>query len=76
MYVQNERDYTLLLAVPCGVNHPDITEQTRNLSIGFIDYLRSKQAAGIVNVSQPDSNQVPWSRQQIRPRVLCRKKIS
>lgn len=53
----NEKDYTLLLAVPCGLNHMDITEQTKNLSIGFIDYLRSKLAAGIVNVSQPDSNQ-------------------
>ncbi|KAK7093999.1 hypothetical protein V1264_007676 [Littorina saxatilis] len=53
----NEKDYTLLLAVPCGVNHLDITDQTKNLTVGFIEYLRSKLAAGIVNVSQPGTNQ-------------------
>lgn len=49
----NEKDYSLLLAVPCGHDHMDISEQTRNLTVGFIDYLRSKLAAGIVNVSHP-----------------------
>ena len=56
--MQNEKDYTLLLAVPCGMSHMDITDQTKNLTVGFIEYLRSKLAAGIVNVSQPGTNQV------------------
>ena len=56
--MQNEKDYTLLLAVPCGLSHMDITDQTKNLTVGFIEYLRSKLAAGIVNVSQPGTNQV------------------
>lgn len=55
---QNERDYTLLLAVPSGHDQLDVNEQTKSLTIGFIDYLRSKLAAGIVNVSQPGSQQV------------------
>ncbi|XP_070174292.1 uncharacterized protein [Littorina saxatilis] len=55
--MKNEKDYTLLLAVPCGVNHLDITDQTKNLTVGFIEYLRSKLVAGIVNVSQPGTNQ-------------------
>lgn len=48
----------MLLAVPCGHDHMDISEQTRNLTVGFIEYLRSKQAAGIVNVSHPGTQQV------------------
>ncbi|KAK7481424.1 hypothetical protein BaRGS_00027380 [Batillaria attramentaria] len=54
----NEKDYSLLLAVPCGHDHMDISEQTRNLTVGFIEYLRSKLAAGIVNVSHPGTQQV------------------
>nr|KAG5695327.1 hypothetical protein BaRGS_006551 [Batillaria attramentaria] len=53
----NEKDYSLLLAVPCGHDHMDISEQTRNLTVGFIEYLRSKLAAGIVNVSHPGTQQ-------------------
>ncbi|XP_025083037.1 protein split ends-like isoform X2 [Pomacea canaliculata] len=56
----NERDYTLLLAVPSGHDQLDVNEQTKSLTIGFIDYLRSKLAAGIVNVSQPGSQQAAF----------------
>lgn len=56
--LQMEKDYCMMLALPCGRDHTDIYQQTRAMSTGFIQYLQQKQAAGIVNVADPGSQQV------------------
>lgn len=53
-----EKDYCMLLALPCGRDHGDIIQQTRAMSTGFIHYLQQKQAAGIVNVADQTTQQV------------------
>nr|XP_020468247.1 msx2-interacting protein isoform X2 [Monopterus albus] len=55
MTVENE--YCLLLALPCGRDQEDVLGQTQALKSGFITYLQAKQAAGIINVPNPGSNQ-------------------
>lgn len=55
---QVENDYCLLLALPCGRDQEDVLGQTQALKSGFITYLQAKQAAGIINVPNPGSNQV------------------
>ncbi|XP_060565784.1 msx2-interacting protein-like isoform X2 [Ruditapes philippinarum] len=55
--MQMEKDYCMMLALPCGRDHTDIYQQTRAMSTGFIQYLQQKQAAGIVNVADPGSQQ-------------------
>ncbi|XP_039251148.2 uncharacterized protein LOC120328686 isoform X2 [Styela clava] len=54
-------DFCLLLALPCGRDKTDVIRQQNALKQGFIDYLKQKQAAGIVNVkhAQPQ-NQVQY----------------
>ncbi|CAL8306339.1 unnamed protein product [Gadus morhua 'NCC'] len=52
-----ENDYCLLLALPCGRDQEDVLSQTQALKTGFITYLQAKQAAGIINVPNPGSNQ-------------------
>ncbi|XP_054464689.1 msx2-interacting protein isoform X2 [Anoplopoma fimbria] len=52
-----ENDYCLLLALPCGRDQEDVLGQTEALKSGFITYLQAKQAAGIINVPNPGSNQ-------------------
>ncbi|XP_034392532.1 msx2-interacting protein isoform X1 [Cyclopterus lumpus] len=52
-----ENDYCLLLALPCGRDQEDVLGQTQALKTGFITYLQAKQAAGIINVPNPGSNQ-------------------
>ncbi|XP_076023267.1 msx2-interacting protein [Genypterus blacodes] len=52
-----ENDYCLLLALPCGRDQDDVLGQTQALNSGFITYLQAKQAAGIINVPNPGSNQ-------------------
>jgi hypothetical protein len=52
-----ENDYCLLLALPCGRDQEDVLGQTQALNTGFITYLQAKQAAGIINVPNPGSNQ-------------------
>ncbi|XP_031422212.1 msx2-interacting protein [Clupea harengus] len=52
-----EGDYCLLLALPCGRDQEDVLAQTHALKGGFITYLQAKQAAGIINVPNPGSNQ-------------------
>ncbi|XP_030623086.1 msx2-interacting protein isoform X2 [Chanos chanos] len=52
-----ESDYCLLLALPCGRDQEDVLNQTHALKSGFITYLQAKQAAGIINVPNPGSNQ-------------------
>ncbi|XP_051962166.1 msx2-interacting protein [Xyrauchen texanus] len=50
-------EYCLLLALPCGLDQEDVHNQTHALKTGFITYLQAKQAAGIINVPNPGSNQ-------------------
>ncbi|XP_065141878.1 msx2-interacting protein isoform X2 [Paramisgurnus dabryanus] len=52
-----ESEYCLLLALPCGLDQDDVHNQTHALKTGFINYLQAKQAAGIINVPNPGSNQ-------------------
>ncbi|RVE55668.1 hypothetical protein OJAV_G00234000 [Oryzias javanicus] len=52
-----ENDFCLLLALPCGRDQEDVLSQTQALKSGFITYLQAKQAAGIINVPNPGSNQ-------------------
>ncbi|KAM6977007.1 msx2-interacting protein [Aplochiton taeniatus] len=52
-----EQDYCLLLALPCGRDQGDVLSQTQALNEAFITYLQAKQAAGIINVPNPGSNQ-------------------
>ncbi|XP_062316006.1 msx2-interacting protein [Osmerus eperlanus] len=52
-----DSDYCLLLALPCGRDQDDVLSQTHALKGGFITYLQAKQAAGIINVPNPGSNQ-------------------
>lgn len=50
----------MLLALPCGRDHPDVIRQSENLENGFITYLQQKQAAGIVNIALPGSDQAAY----------------
>ncbi|TTV75066.1 Msx2-interacting protein [Bagarius yarrelli] len=52
-----ESEFCLLLAMPCGVNQEDVVTQTQVLKSAFINYLKAKLAAGIINVPNPGSNQ-------------------
>lgn len=71
-----ESDYCLLLALPCGRDQEDVVSQTESLKAAFITYLQAKQAAGIINVPNPGSNQVspmpsvPWCMHRWGLRVL------
>lgn len=55
--MQMEGEHCMLLALPCGRDHMDVLQQSNNLRNGFITYLQQKQAAGIVNVAVPGSQQ-------------------
>ncbi|KAJ8265031.1 hypothetical protein COCON_G00141300 [Conger conger] len=62
-----ESDYCLLLALPCGRDQEDVLNQTHALKGGFITYLQAKQAAGIINVPNPGSNQPAYVLQIFPP---------
>ncbi|XP_067873478.1 msx2-interacting protein-like [Heterodontus francisci] len=62
-----ETDYCLLLALPCGRDQEDVVSQTESLKAGFINYLQLKQAAGIINVPNPGSNQPAYVLQIFPP---------
>jgi len=53
-----DNEHCMLLALPCGRDHMDVLQQSNNLQTGFITYLQQKQAAGIVNIAAPGSQQV------------------
>ncbi|ESO10712.1 hypothetical protein HELRODRAFT_96972 [Helobdella robusta] len=55
-----ESEYTMLLAVPSGHDHVGLMTQSHNLQMYFIQYLQQKQAAGIVNIFQPNTNQAAY----------------
>lgn len=50
----------MLSALPCGLDHLDVSQQSANLQIGFITYLQQKKAAGIVNIPAPGSEQAAY----------------
>ena len=54
-------EHCILLALPCGRDQMDVLQQSSNLRNGFINYLQSKQAAGIVNSTAPGSQNVSAS---------------
>lgn len=57
---QISKEHCMLLALPCGRDHNDVLQQSTNLQTGFITYLQQKQAAGIINLPAPDSDQVAY----------------
>lgn len=58
--LQTDNEHCMLLALPCGRDHIDVLQQSTNLSSGFITYLQQKQAAGIVNIPAPGSEQAAY----------------
>ena len=54
--MQMPTEHCLLMAIPHGRSREEISKQTDELNTGFIQYLKQKQAAGIVNVNHPGSN--------------------
>lgn len=50
----------MLLALPCGHDHLDVITQSKNLKSSFITYLQQKQAAGIVNIAGPGTQQAAY----------------
>lgn len=49
--IQANEDFCILLALPCGRDNNDVLVQSNNLKLFFINYMQSKQAAGIVNTN-------------------------
>lgn len=45
----------MLVALPCGRDKNDVFQQSNHLTSGFITYLQQKQAAGIVNIADPNT---------------------
>ncbi|XP_066526817.1 msx2-interacting protein isoform X2 [Hoplias malabaricus] len=62
-----ESDFCLLLAMPCGRDQDDVVNQTQALKSAFINYLKAKLAAGIINVPNPGSNQPAYVLQIFPP---------
>ncbi|XP_059616724.1 protein split ends isoform X2 [Phlebotomus argentipes] len=58
--MQTDNEHCMLLALPCGRDHLDVLQQSKNLQSGFITYLQQKQAAGIVNIAAPGSQQAAY----------------
>lgn len=56
--LESSQEHTILLAVPYGENELEQMKQTSSLRHGFINYLLEKRAAGIVNVSVPNTSYV------------------
>ena len=52
-FLQTVDEHCILLALPCGRDHMEVLQQSNHLRNGFINYLQSKQAAGIVNSTSP-----------------------
>lgn len=57
---QIENEHCMLLALPCGHDHLDVITQSKNLKSSFITYLQQKQAAGIVNIAGPGTQQAAY----------------
>lgn len=48
--MMDEHSYIALICLSCGPSKEDIKSQSELLKERFVDYLESKQAAGICNV--------------------------
>ncbi|KAL7041498.1 hypothetical protein ACKWTF_000801 [Chironomus riparius] len=55
-----EDEHCVLLALPCGFDYSDVLRQTENLQVSFINYLQLKQAAGIINIADPGSQNASY----------------
>ncbi|CRL01084.1 CLUMA_CG014204, isoform B [Clunio marinus] len=53
-------EHCVLLALPCGFDYGDVLRQTENLQVSFINYLQQKQAAGIINIADPGSQNASY----------------
>ncbi|KAI5748810.1 hypothetical protein M8J76_002121 [Diaphorina citri] len=53
-------EHCMLLALPCGRTEVDVVQQSAYLQSGFITYLQQKQAAGIVNIAAPGTQQAAY----------------
>lgn len=53
-------EHCMLLALPCGHDCNDVLQQSQNLEMGFITYMQQKQAAGIVNIPAPGTDQAAY----------------
>lgn len=49
------QEHCILLALPCGKDNQDVEIQSHQLRSHFITYLQLKGAAGIINISVPES---------------------
>lgn len=58
--LQTVNEHCMLLALPCGRDHMDVLQQSTNLQTGFITYLQQKQAAGIINIPAPGTDQAAY----------------
>ncbi|XP_074603630.1 uncharacterized protein LOC141857105 [Brevipalpus obovatus] len=55
--MQVAEEHCIFLALPTGREQAEFQHESNSLRTGFIEYLLSKQAAGIVNSSAPNSQQ-------------------
>ncbi|XP_008485681.1 protein split ends-like [Diaphorina citri] len=58
--MQTDGEHCMLLALPCGRTEVDVVQQSAYLQSGFITYLQQKQAAGIVNIAAPGTQQAAY----------------
>jgi len=58
--LQITEEHCVLLALPCGRDYRDVLKQTENLETSFINYLQQKQAAGIINIADPGSQNASY----------------
>lgn len=55
-----ETEHCMLLALPCGQDRDDVLQQSQTLETSFITYMQQKQAAGIVNIPAPGTDQAAY----------------
>lgn len=55
--IQLVEEHCILMALPCGKDQEDLVLQSNNIQTDFITYLKSKNAAGIVNAVAPGTQQ-------------------
>ena len=61
VFLQMKDDFCILLALPSTDSKLLDPHQTQCLQTGFIDYLKGKGAAGIINVPKPGGHEVSQS---------------
>ncbi|EDV23900.1 uncharacterized protein TRIADDRAFT_6458, partial [Trichoplax adhaerens] len=58
--MQNDKEFCLLLALPCGRDFTEMQKQTHALQASFVSYLQQKEAAGIINITLPGSEKIGY----------------